>query len=69
MVGGLGSLAGSVVGAVVLTTTPELFRDFPGFQELVLAALIILVLLFFPRGLVSLLAGRLPAFRERYERD
>jgi branched-chain amino acid transport system permease protein len=69
MVGGLGSLAGSVVGAVVLTTTPELFRDFPGFQELVLAALIILVLLFFPRGLVSLLAGRLPVFRERYERD
>jgi branched-chain amino acid transport system permease protein len=69
MVGGLASLAGSVAGAIVLTATPELFRDFPGFQELVLAGLIIVVLLFFPRGVVSLLAARLPAFRERYYRD
>ncbi len=69
MVGGLASLAGSVIGAIVLTTTPELFRDFPGFQELVLATLIILVLLFLPRGLVSLLAAWWPVFRERYYRE
>ena len=69
MVGGLASLAGSVIGAIVLTTTPELFRSYPGVQELVLALLIIGVLLVLPRGLVSLLAKRLPAFRERYYRD
>lgn len=69
MVGGLASLAGSVVGAIVLTTTPELVRDFPGFQELVLSGLIIVVLLFLPRGVVSLLAARFPVFRERYYRE
>jgi branched-chain amino acid transport system permease protein len=69
MVGGLTSLAGSVIGAVVLTTTPELVRGFPGVQELVLSLLIIGVLLFLPRGLVSLLAPRLAVFRDRYHRD
>jgi len=69
MVGGLASLAGSVIGAIVLTTTPELFRGFPGVQELVLSVLIIGVLLVLPRGLVSLLARGLPAFRERYYRE
>jgi branched-chain amino acid transport system permease protein len=69
MVGGLASLAGSVIGAVVLTTTPELFRSYPGVQELVLAVLIVGVLLFLPRGLASLLARRLPPFRERYYRE
>jgi ABC-type branched-subunit amino acid transport system permease subunit len=53
----------------VLTTTPELFRSFPGVQELVLSLLIIGVLLFLPRGLVSLLARRWPVFRERYYRE
>jgi branched-chain amino acid transport system permease protein len=69
MVGGLASLAGSVIGAIVLTTTPELFRSFPGVQELVLAVLIVGVLLFLPRGVVSLLARRWAPFRERYYRE
>jgi branched-chain amino acid transport system permease protein len=69
MVGGLASLAGSVIGAIVLTTTPELFRSFPGVQELVLSFVIIGVLLFLPRGLVSLLARRWPFFHERYYRE
>lgn len=69
MVGGLASLAGSVIGAIVLTTTPELFRSVPGVQEVVLSLLIIFVLLFLPRGLVSLLAPKLPVFRDRYYRD
>jgi branched-chain amino acid transport system permease protein len=69
MVGGLASLAGSIIGALVLTATPELFRGLAGVQELVLAGLIIVVLLFLPRGLVSLLARHLPAFRDDYYRD
>jgi len=68
MVGGLGSLLGSVIGAVVITATPELFRDFPGFEELIFGLLIILVLLFLPKGLASLLARLHPVFRDRYER-
>src|SRR5262249_34696526 len=34
MVGGLASLAGSVIGAIVLTTTPGRCRSVPGVQEL-----------------------------------
>ena len=64
MVGGIGSLMGPVIGALALTAAPELFRDFPGFEELFLAILIALILLFLPRGLVSLVARR-----ERYWRE
>jgi branched-chain amino acid transport system permease protein len=69
IVGGIGSLAGSVIGAVVLTSAPELFRDFPGFEELFFAVLIILVLMVLPKGLASLLARKVPLFRERYWRE
>ncbi len=66
MVGGLASLTGSVIGAVVITATPQIFANFPGFQELIFGLLIIGVLLFMPRGLVSLLARVHPLFRDRY---
>lgn len=69
MVGGLGSLTGSILGAVLITATPELFRDWPGFEELMFGVVIVLVILFLPRGLVSLLARVHPVFRDRYYQD
>jgi len=69
IVGGIGSLVGSVIGAAVLTAAPELMRDFPGFEELLLGGLIVLVLLFLPKGLASLLARYVPLLRERYFRE
>ncbi len=69
MVGGLASLVGSVTGAVVITALPQLFADFPGFQELVFGVMIILVILFLPNGLASLLQRLHPVFRDRYHRD
>jgi len=68
MVGGLGSLVGSILGAVLITATPELFRDWPGFEELMFGVVIILVILFLPRGLASLLAKAHPMFKDRYYR-
>ena len=68
MVGGLGSLVGSVVGAVVITAAPEFFHGLPGYQELLFGILIILVILFLPRGLASLLARLHPVFADRYHR-
>lgn len=68
MVGGIGSLAGSVIGAVVLTAAPEFVRAFPGAEEIFLATLMILVLLFLPKGLVSLPGRFLPMLRDRYHR-
>jgi branched-chain amino acid transport system permease protein len=69
MVGGLGSLTGSVLGAVIVTSAPEFFRNWLGFQELLFGALIVVVILFLPKGLASLLARAHPIFVDRYYRD
>jgi branched-chain amino acid transport system permease protein len=68
MVGGLGSLAGSIIGAAVITITPQVFINFPGSDELVFGLMIILVILFLLRGLASLLARLHPLFVQRYYR-
>jgi len=69
LVGGTGSIIGSVLGAVTLTALPEFFRQFPGMDELFFGVVIVLVLLFLPKGLVSLLRRISPVFNERYYRD
>jgi branched-chain amino acid transport system permease protein len=66
MVGGLGSQLGSVLGAAVLTALPQVLTSWPGSEELGFGLLIILVTLFLPRGLASLLARWHPIFRDRY---
>lgn len=68
MVGGLGSLMGSIIGAAIITVAPQVFISFPGFAELVFGLLIVLVILFLPRGLASLAARAHPMFVERYYR-
>lgn len=69
MVGGVGSLPGAILGAVTLTWAPELFRDFPGFEELFLGLLLVLILLFLPNGLISLVVRFIPDLKDRYYRD
>ena len=69
LVGGTGSIVGSVLGAITLTALPEYFRQFPGMDELFFGIVIVLVLLFLPKGLVSLLCRISPAFNERYYRE
>lgn len=68
MIGGLGSLAGSVAGAVVLTAAPELLRNVAGLEEIVFSLLLIGVLLFMPKGLAGLLS-RVSGLRERLYLD
>jgi branched-chain amino acid transport system permease protein len=69
LVGGTGSIVGSVLGAITLTALPEYFRQFPGMDELLFGIIIVLVLLFLPKGLVSLLCRISPVFNERYYLD
>jgi branched-chain amino acid transport system permease protein len=64
VVGGLGSVAGSVVGAVVLTLLPELLRGFKEYNELVFGGLLLVVLIVMPAGLV----GLWPELRARFRR-
>ena len=56
VIGGMGSVAGSIVGAVALTGLPEALRSVKEYSDLVYAALLLLSLLFMPNGLVGLAA-------------
>jgi branched-chain amino acid transport system permease protein len=51
--GGLGSLAGAAVGAVVLTVLPELFRGFAEYRMVIYALALILIMIYRPRGLLG----------------
>ena len=52
IVGGVGSLPGVVIGAVVLVGLPELLREFAEFRLLFYGALLIIMMLLRPEGLV-----------------
>lgn len=69
MFGGLGSLTGSVIGAVALTAAPELLRNLPGLEEIAFSLLLMVVLLFMPKGVGGLIAAKIPPLRERLHGD
>lgn len=53
VLGGMGSLTGSVVAAIILTFLPEVFREFQDFRMIVYSASLILLMLFRPQGLMG----------------
>ena len=55
VIGGLASLYGSVIGAVLVTTLPEALRGFQSVQELVFGLTLMLFILFMPSGIAGLL--------------
>ncbi len=72
VVGGLGSLYGSVIGAVILSVLPELLRDLGSYRMIAVGLVLFLSILFLPRGLVGEVSAidlfrrqirRLPALR------
>jgi branched-chain amino acid transport system permease protein len=54
VVGGIGSISGSIVGAVVLTLLPELLRCLKEYSDFVYAALLLGFLILLPQGLVGI---------------
>lgn len=54
LVGGMGSLAGPLVGALIVTTLFESFQAFEAYRLVVLGPVVILIIIFFPRGLAGL---------------
>jgi branched-chain amino acid transport system permease protein len=53
VLGGMGSIPGSVVGAVILTALPELLREFQSYQDLLYGALLVGLLILRPEGLLG----------------
>ena len=54
VVGGLGSVWGVLAGVLVMGALPEVMRDLQVFREIVYGALLILSVMFMPRGIAGL---------------
>ena len=61
VVGGLGSVLGSVLGPLVLVALPETLRAFAEYRELIFAFVLLFVLIFMPQGI----AGKFHEWRQR----
>ena len=53
-VGGIGTLGGPILGAVIVSLLPEIFRGFKDYQDLFYGAGLILLLIYAPKGLAAL---------------
>ncbi len=62
--GGMASIFGAVVGAVVLTTLPQLLTVFKDYEMTVFGAVVIATMVFFPQGIVPTLARWLAGRRQ-----
>ena len=54
VVGGMTSIAGGIIGAIVVTVFPEAMRGLKEVSYAVFGVLLMLIIMFFPNGLVSL---------------
>lgn len=68
VVGGLGSIYGSFLGAAILTVMPEFLRVFQDMDIVVYGLMLILVTMFMPGGLISGLETGLKSIRARIEK-
>lgn len=53
VIGGMGSVRGVIAGAIILILVPEYLRDFAEFRMLLFGAIMVLVMVFRPQGLIS----------------
>jgi branched-chain amino acid transport system permease protein len=51
ILGGIGSIAGPVVGSIILTVLPEMLRAFNDFRLVINGLILILIVLFLPKGI------------------
>jgi branched-chain amino acid transport system permease protein len=65
VMGGVASIAGSVIGGILIVLVLELVREFKFSIEIVFGALLLAFVLFQPNGIVDLLHRVAPGWRER----
>lgn len=64
IVGGLGSVRGMIIGSLVLVLLREYLRGFPGLSELIYGVALLVVVLFFSKGIYGAIASRWRTVRE-----
>jgi branched-chain amino acid transport system permease protein len=67
IIGGLGSIYGSFLGAAILTLLPEFLRVFHDFDIVIYGFLLIVMTMFMPRGLIGGFAMLAAAFKRKRE--
>ena len=67
--GGAGTLIGPIIGAIVITMIPELMHELEYFSQSIFGLLLILIALFFPKGLYGLVGRFLPEDRRKPQED
>ncbi len=68
VIGGMGSLAGPIIGTVFLISLPELLRGWVEYQRLLYGIVLIVVMLYVPGGLVAIGKRTLALLRWRKSR-
>lgn len=63
-IGGIGSLWGAVFGAILITAVLEMLRGLQQLQEIGFGVLLLVVILFFPVGIVGFLRSRVSGWKE-----
>ncbi|GLC81874.1 branched-chain amino acid ABC transporter permease [Lacrimispora brassicae] len=58
VIGGLGSVPGNVLGAILVTLVPEFLRFMENYYWLVFSIITLLFVIFMPNGMVSLFKGK-----------
>lgn len=58
VIGGMASIWGSVIGAVLLTALPQALATFEGWETVIFGAILMVCMIFLPKGLVPTLAAR-----------
>ncbi|MDD2918817.1 branched-chain amino acid ABC transporter permease [Rhodoferax sp.] len=58
VIGGMASVYGSVVGAVLLTALPQTLTSFEGWETVAFGTILMLCMIFLPKGLVPTLAAK-----------
>lgn len=58
VIGGMASVYGSVIGAVLLTALPQALASFEGWETVVFGMILLLSMIFMPKGLVPTLAAK-----------
>jgi len=68
VVGGLGSIFGSVLGATLLTILPQLFSKYNFMSTVIVGTIMIIIVIFQPRGLSGMLSSLLKTRRDKINR-
>ncbi|WP_426189416.1 branched-chain amino acid ABC transporter permease [Massilia sp. DWR3-1-1] len=64
VVGGMASVFGSIIGAALLTILPQLLQAFEGWEVVVFGVILMVTMIFLPRGLVPSIALRYKSRRK-----